>query len=153
MFFSTEIGVPFETMRQVMQAYPDWKLQLQMGMQVFFVYQVQDGDPDYVKFWDRIENLFEETVFEKWDEGIRRMREDFGVILFEQGRLKAYMKNNPEAQQGLQVFDKSTKEFYNIIVTNNSPLGPVLKYGAGTILETGKINSLIIPLFIYSIGT
>ena len=31
-----------------MQAYLDWKLQLQLGMQVFFVYQVEEGDPDYV---------------------------------------------------------------------------------------------------------
>ena len=140
MFFSTEVGVPFDTMRQVMQAYPDWKLQLQLGMQVFFIYQVEEGDPDYVKFWDRVENMPEETVFEKWDEGIRRMREDFGVILFEEGRLKGYMKNNPEAQEGLAVFDKSKKEFYNMIVTNNSPLGPVLKYGNQLVLEKGELH-------------
>ena len=82
-------------------------------MQVFFIYQVEEGDPDYVGFWDRVENLPEETVFEKWDEGIRRMREDFGVILFEEGRLKGYMKENPEAQQGLAVFDKSKNIFVN----------------------------------------
>ena len=141
-------------MRDAMQAYPDWKLQLQLGMQVFFVYQVEEGDPDYVKFWDRVENLPDETVFETWDEGIRRMREDFGVVLFEEGRLKGYMKSHPEAQQGLAVFDKKGKEFYNMIVTNNSPLGPVLKYGAQLVLEKGKDtylllkyhnNSIIIP--------
>ena len=125
-------------MRDAMQAYPDWKLQLQLGMQVFFIYQVEEGDPDYVKFWDRVENMPDETTFTKWDEGIRRMREDFGVILFEEGRLKGYMKNNPDAQQGLAVFDKRGKEFYNMIVTNNSPLGPVLKYGAQLVLEKGK---------------
>ena len=138
MFFSTETSVPFENMRQVMQAYPDWKLQLQMGMQVFFVYKVEEGDPDYVKFWDRVENKPEETVFTKWDEGIRRMREDFGVILFVEGRLKSYLRQNTEAQTGLHVFDKRGKEFYNIIVTNNSPLGPVMKYGAQLLLEKGK---------------
>ena len=137
MFFSTEITVPFENMRQVMQAYPDWKLQMMHGMQVFFIYHVQDGDPDYVGFWDRVENLPDETTFSTFDEGVRRMQEEFGVILFEEGRLKGYMKENPAAQQGLKVFDKRSREFYNMIVTNNSPLGPMLKHGAGTILEKG----------------
>ena len=137
MFFSTEITVPFETMRQVMRAYPDWKLQMMHGMQVFFIYKVQDGDPDYVGFWDRVENLPDETVFTEFDEGIRRMRENFGIVLFEEGRVKSYMKANPAAEQGLKVFDKRGKEFYNIIVTDNSPLGPVFKYGAGKVLETG----------------
>ena len=133
MFFSTEMSVPFENMRQVMQAYPDWKLQMAHEMRVFFVYKVEEGDPDYVKFWDRVENLPEETVFAEMDEGIRRMRENFGVILFEEGRLKKYMKKQREAQTGLHVFDKGAKEFYNSIVTNNSPLGPVLKHGAGLV--------------------
>ena len=107
-------------------------------MEVFFVYQAQDGDPDYVNFWERVENLPDETVFETESEGIRRMREEFGVVLFEEGRLKGYTKDNPAAQQGLKVFDKTKKEFYNMIVTNNSPLGPVLKYGAGLVLEKGR---------------
>ena len=64
MFFSTEVTAPFETIRQVMQAYPDWKLQCQMGMEVFFVYQAEDGDPDYVNFWERVQNAPDETVFE-----------------------------------------------------------------------------------------
>ena len=138
MFFSTEMSVPFENMRQVMQAYPDWKLQMAHEMRVFFVYKVEEGDPDYVKFWDRVENLPGETVFAEMDEGIRRMRENFGVILFEEGRLKNYVRHHPEAQTGIHVFDKKAKEFYNIIVTNNSPLGPVLKHGAGLVLEKGK---------------
>ena len=72
------------------------------------------------------------------------MREDFGVVLFEEGRLKGYMKSHPEAQQGLAVFDKKGKEFYNMIVTNNSPLGPVLKYGAQLVLEKGKDTYLFL---------
>lgn len=140
MFFSTEIGVPFETMKEAMQAYPEWKMQLQRGMEVFFVYKVQEKDPDYLAFWDRVENMPEETVFQEWDEGIRRMREDYAVILFEEGRLKGYMMDHPEALEGLGVFDKQKKEFYNLIVTQNSPLGPVLKYGAVHIYEKGLVN-------------
>ena len=120
-----------------MRAYPDWKLQMMAGMQVFFIYKVQDGDPDYLKFWDRVENLPEETTFVEFEEGIRRMHESFGVVLYEEGRVKYYMKNNPADQEGLNVFGKKGREFYNVIVKDNSPLGPIFRYGAGKVLETG----------------
>ena len=139
MFFSTEISVPFETMTDVMRAYPDWRLQMMAGMQVFFIYKVQDGDPDYVKFWDRVENLPDETTFTEFEEGIRRMHDDFGIVLYEEGRVKYYMKQNPVDQEGLKVFGKKGREFYNIIVKDNSPLGPVFRYGTGKVLETGCV--------------
>ena len=130
-------------MRDVMRAYPDWKLQMMAGMQVFFIYKVQDGDPDYLKFWDRVENLPEETTFVEFEEGIRRMHESFGVVLYEEGRVKYYMKNNPADQEGLNVFGKKGREFYNVIVKDNSPLGPIFRYGAGKVLETGNIEYAI----------
>jgi len=139
MFFSTEITAPFETMRQVMRAYPDWKLQLQPGMQVHFIYQAEDGDPDYAKFWDRVNRLPEETFYalQEQTDGLQRMRDDFLVVLCEEASLRGFMNTNPAALEGLEVFDKTKKEYFNIIVTNNSPLGPVLKHGAGLLLEKG----------------
>ena len=139
MFFSTQTSVPFEDMRQVMQAYPDWKLQFMSGMQVFFIYKVEEGDPDYVDFWHRVVNLPDETNVVEMDDAIERMRENFGVVLTIEGLLKHHMQLNPADQIGLHAFDPRTskKEFYNIIVTKNSPLGPMLKYGGTKILESG----------------
>ena len=130
-------------MRDVMRAYPDWKLQMMAGMQVFFIYKVQDGDPDYVKFWDRVLNLPEETTFVEFEEGIRRMHENFGIVLYEEGRVKYYMKQHPKDQEGLNVFGKKGREFYNVIVKDNSPLGPIFRYGAGKVLETGMYVELL----------
>ena len=39
MFFSSEITLPFNTIQDVMRAYPDWKLKMMHGNQVNFVYQ------------------------------------------------------------------------------------------------------------------
>ena len=39
MFFSSEITLPFNTIQDVMRAYPNWKLKMMHGNQVNFVYQ------------------------------------------------------------------------------------------------------------------
>ena len=135
MFFSTEVSIPFETLRQVIQAYPDWKLQIPPGLEVFFIYQAQDGDRDYVQFWERLQNLPEETYF---DFDIQRMRKERVVVFAPDVPTRAYMNANPAAREGLHVFDKRKPELCNLIVTDNSPLGPVLKYGARLIIEKGK---------------
>ena len=82
-------------------------------------------------------NLPDETTFVEFEEGIRRMHDSFGIVLYEEGRVKYYMKQNPHDQEGLNVFGKKGREFYNVIVKDNSPLGPVFRYGAGKVLETG----------------
>ena len=50
MFFSTELSLPFETIVDVMRAYPDYKLITQTNNQIYFIYKVEEGDPDYVAF-------------------------------------------------------------------------------------------------------
>ena len=39
MFFTTEIRVPFNSIEEVMKAYPDWKLKFMSGNDVFFQYK------------------------------------------------------------------------------------------------------------------
>jgi hypothetical protein len=88
MFFSTELSLPFETMVDVMRAYPDYKLITQTNNQVYFIYNVEAGDPDYVAFWDRFQNNPEETIFKKTQEALLRMETERVVPLFQGGSLK-----------------------------------------------------------------
>ena len=88
MFFSTELSLPFETILDVMRAYPDYKLITQTNNQVYFIYKVQDGDPDYVAFWDRFQNKPEETIFKKTQDALMRMETERVVPLFQGGSLK-----------------------------------------------------------------
>ena len=39
MFFTSELGIPFETIEDVMRAYPDYKLLMMAGNQVYFIYK------------------------------------------------------------------------------------------------------------------
>ena len=39
MFFATELQIPFNSVEEVMKAYPDWKLKFMSGNDVFFQYK------------------------------------------------------------------------------------------------------------------
>ena len=88
MFFSTELSLPFETIVDVMRAYPDYKLITQTNNAVYFIYKVEEGDPDYVAFWDRYNNKKEETIFKKTTEALQRMETERVVPIFQGGSLK-----------------------------------------------------------------
>ena len=88
MFFSTELSLPFETIVDVMRAYPDYKLITQTNNQIYFIYKVEEGDPDYVAFWDRYNNKKEETIFKKTTEALQRMETERVVPIFQGGSLK-----------------------------------------------------------------
>ena len=88
MFFSTELSLPFETIVDVMRAYPDYKLITQTNNQIYFIYKVEEGDPDYVAFWDRFLNNPEETIFKKTQEALQRMETERVVPIFQGGSLK-----------------------------------------------------------------
>ncbi len=89
-----QASVPFESIRDVMRAYPTWKLLIMDGNQVssfgfvqptfFFTlsyvfqvnyqFQVAAGDPDYVNFWQRLESNPEEALFKDIGEGETKKR-------------------------------------------------------------------------------
>ena len=37
MFFTTELRIPFNSVEEVMKAYPDWKLQIQAGSEIDWI--------------------------------------------------------------------------------------------------------------------
>ena len=37
MFFSTEIGIPFDSIKDVMRSYPDWKLMMRSGFEAYYI--------------------------------------------------------------------------------------------------------------------
>ena len=137
MFFSTEVSITFDSIRDVMRAYDDWKLMMQDVNDVYFVYFVEDGDPDYTAFWDRKLNKPEETVFKSAEEGVTRMRQERVVLHLQEGTLKGYLKENPELSDNIKVFAPSSPEYFNIIVNNNSPLGPVFQQASLLLVEQG----------------
>ena len=142
MFFSTEVSLPFETTREVMKAYDDWKLMMQAGNEVFFVNKALEGDPEYAEFWDRRNNLPDETVFSSVSNGVDLMLNNLIVIHVGESVIRGFIKNNPKKGIGIKLFDRGATEAHNIILVNNSPLGPALRLAARNAIETGVLDPI-----------
>lgn len=54
MFFTSEVSIPFNTIYDVMKAYPEWKLKMMNGDDVYFQYKALEGDVLYKEFYDRV---------------------------------------------------------------------------------------------------
>jgi hypothetical protein len=80
MFFTSEISLPFNSIEDVMRAYPDWKLKMMSGNDVHFQYKAIQGDPLYAEFWDRVTNMPEETVFYSIEEGLDILMNERAVM-------------------------------------------------------------------------
>ena len=142
MFFSTEVSLPFETTKEVMQAYDDWKLMFRAGNEVLFINKVLEEDPDYVKFWERRDNLPEETVFNSPSDGVDLMLNNLIVIQLHEFAIRGFIKNNPKKGLGIEMFDRGPVKPYNLILVNNSPLGPALRLAARNSMETGVLGPI-----------
>ena len=50
MFFTSSPDLPFQTIREVMRAYPEWNLMMKEYFDAYFDFLAELGDPDY-KVW------------------------------------------------------------------------------------------------------
>ena len=144
MFFSTAPTLPFETMEQVMREYPTWKLMMRAGNDVYYVYKVQDGDPDYVAFWDRVTNEPEEAVFKAVGEGMDKVLNGFYVAQMQEGSIKGWIRDNPIRGDKVKIFGRGRTSYYTLILTNNSPIGRVFSSSTRQLIERGitdRINT------------
>ena len=137
MFFSTEVSISFNTIRDVIRAYDDWKLMMMSGNEVHFIYYVQDGDPDFVEFWDRKLNKPEETMYDSPEQGIEIMQTDRVVLHIQESSLKGHLVGDPSAGFGMKLFGASKPEYFNFMLNNNSPIGPMLRLGLQQMAESG----------------
>ena len=53
------------------------------------------------------------------------------------------IKDNPEKGQGIKLFDRGSNVAYNLIVVDNCPLGPALKFAARNAMETGTLGPVV----------
>ena len=143
MFLTTEKGVSFKSIKDVMKGYPEWKLMMRSGFEVYYMHHVESGDKDYVGFWDRVKNKPKESVFHGVNQVLEDHRNDPVVIHEVQSAINVYKKNGKfDIEDTLQVFQKGHNEYFGMIVTENSPLGPILQYGAKVMTERGTLDYL-----------
>jgi hypothetical protein len=113
------------------------------GYDVYFAVPAEQGDPDYAKFWERVENKREETVYNSVEEGLKSLQEGQNVIHISERMLKRYFLERPYIQQPVKVFAKGKPEFKTIIVTLNSPLKPIFEFGIRSLMQGGASDRVL----------
>ena len=125
-----------------MREYPTWKLMMQKGNDVYFVYKVLGGDPDYNAFWDRVENEPDDAVYSAIGDGMEKVLNGFYVAHMQEGNIKGWIRNNPVKGDKVKIFARGKATFYTIILTNNSPIGKVFSTATRELIEKGAIDRI-----------
>ena len=99
------------------------------------------GDSEYIKFWDRVKRKPAETVFRSIEEVMQRHVDQPVIIHDYQGTIDMYSRHN-DILDILEIFYQGQTEYYGLIVTENSPLGPMLRHGTKLLFERGVLDNL-----------
>ena len=118
------------------------KKKIRNSTQFFFQSRAKDGDEDYQTFWNRIERNPEETIFNSIGEAYQDIEDNQIVAHLNEKYLRYYTKNHlvKRPPKTIPAVPKTLIE--NVIVTKNSPLGPILSHGCKLLAEKGIIDIL-----------
>ena len=138
MFFSTDNSIVFDDIKDVISMYPQRKLLMREGYDIYYLSHVESGDKDYTEFWNRVQTQPKDAVFSSLHDVFQRFPEG-GVVIHElEGALEAYLGQcGGERKEHFDVYVRERTEYHNLIVNKKSPLGPVLRYGSRLLLERG----------------
>ena len=143
MFFTTEVTVPFETQRQIMLAYPEWKMKFRKGNEKLFYNKAETSDDIvYKEYWDRAVVEPKYVKYETLEDGLQSVFEEQVAIHIDEGSLKHYFKNNPTSPRPKYFPSEGEKVGEYMIVSENSPLGPILNHGFRILCENGVVDML-----------
>ena len=142
MFFTADITIPFESRKDVMKAYPDWKLKFRKGAERLFIDNAEKGvDQVYEDYWNRAKNNLDDFRFKSLADGVSSIYDDQMVIHVEYNLLKQYYKNLKSEQDVPSIIPSEGDNMnINMIVTENSPLGPILDQEFKRLCETGLFD-------------
>jgi hypothetical protein len=141
MFFTAEITNPFDSRRDVMNSYPEWKLKIRKGNEKYFLNRAEKGDDPLDKeFWNRLMKYPEEYRFGDIKEGIKEISVNQSVIHVDPNSLVQYYKDFPETK----LPETLPSEYFSryMIVTENSPLYPILDQELKRFGETGIFDAV-----------
>ena len=143
MFFSSEVTLPFETIKGVMKEYPAWNLMVNEGSEAIYHAKAMDGDPDYIDFVKRMYKNPKKMLFSSAEEGLIKLKEGRNVIHIIEGMLNGFFHSNPYYHQPLQVFGTEKSRIDALIFPLNSPVREVMKLATTRMFETSAVDYLL----------
>ena len=146
MFFAIPASVPFETISDVLEGYPEWKLMFMDDSIKWVQNLAQQGDQDFISLWQRYENHPTETTYDSIEHGLQLIEKGQNVICVSRNKLLGHLKSNPTKQM-IHVVNIGKVQFSHFILHKNSPLLPMFNQGASYFRETGLERQLFYKWF------
>ena len=140
-FFATTDRLPFETEKEVLQAYPNWRLKFEPYLVGEINHKASQGDPVYVLAMKKYEENPSEWTYDSLAEGLEFVMSGQHVIKSGEGKLLNYIKSNGMHRK-IYVFGQTRSEPECLIFHLNSPLVPMFRQGASFFKENGIENDL-----------
>ena len=151
MFFATANELPFNTMNDVLLAYPDWNLRFEGALKGWIFEMAERGDTNYALLWQRYETNSNETTFGSIQNGLELMENGQNVLLVDENKLLGYIKSHPTNQKivtlNLGKSWESVAQSACIMFSKNTPLLPMFNQGVSYIRESGLQGQLFSKWF------
>ena len=136
-FFTVSVQEPFESKKDVLEAYPQYNLMIRDGYQNMYLLLMMTGDPAYKELWERISQSPEQTIYATEKEGFKLMNENGGNILaFDQNVLLGYLKTNIN-EEAPYVFAHDRWVYHYMMLQDNSPLTALFTHCVESLREKG----------------
>lgn len=95
-FFADDIPPTFESQRQLLESYPEWKLNIRLSFSNWLVNRAEEGDKSYQRYVELIENEPENFIFDTIEEGMQRINKNGKIaVLVGTKSIRKYFKDNP----------------------------------------------------------
>lgn len=143
MFFASEISLPFEGLREVIKAVPDWTLVYIEGYDAVFQIPASQGDADYMKYEKLLEKNLDKYRAANIEEGLKRIQTlDRTILHTSDAALRGAHTRNPSSFPAIRTFGASSTSYSYIVLTENSPLMPMFMQAITKSFETGQYDRI-----------
>ena len=148
MFFTVSAPVVFETLTDVVDSYPDWKLMLLDGSQGGVYERAAKGDPDYVAIWQQYEDNATDTLFSSMESGLEYIEKGNNVMFVDKNQLLGHMKSH-STLDNMHMINAMTRDhgLACLLLHENSPLLPMFNQGVRYLRENGLERQLFYKWF------
>ena len=145
MFFTTDLEIPLKTTQDVIRAWPDWKLLLRNGDDVFIYSFADNGDADYLAYWNRLKANREENEYGPISEGVEKIRSGKYVLSGTESNFQAYFNENPAERTKQTLLLLKEKLYYKscMMLRKRWPVTPVMSNIMIRMREFGIINNVV----------
>ena len=118
MFFTTSPTTNFNSMEDILNAYPDWTLKITAGVEIHFETRVREGDKLIAEYWQRVKDNPQFYKFNSMKEAVIEMETPNVAVYTQEIPLKGYMNNNPNNELNIHQIKASKTEGFFINALN-----------------------------------